>query len=112
MEFLVHMEVRLPADTDATERARLTESEHARARALAAAGLIRRLWRVPGRRANWGLWDAPDGSSLHAAIASLPLYPWLEVTVYPLAAHENDPRAGSVPARPVSVSRASRNESA
>ena len=55
------------------------------------AGRIRRLWRIPGRRANWGLWEAPDASELHAAIRSLPFFPWLQVDVHPLAAHPSDP---------------------
>jgi muconolactone D-isomerase len=46
---------------------------------------------VPGRRANWGIWEAEDATALHAAIRSLPLFPWLEVDVIPLAAHPNDP---------------------
>jgi len=90
-EFLVHIEVGWPADGDARELERLTVLEHERAIELGAAGIIRRLWRIPGRRANWGLWAADDASSLHAAIASLPFYPWLSVEVHPLAAHPNDP---------------------
>ena len=93
MEFLVHMEVRLPADGDPAEQARLTENESARARVLAAEGIIKRLWRIPGRRANWGLWESADATSLHEAIASLPLYRWLDVTVHQLARHPNDPAA-------------------
>ena len=91
MEFLVHIEVLWPADGDPKELERLTAAERARARELAAAGRIRRLWRIPGRRANWGLWEAPDASELHAAIRSLPFFPWLQVDVHPLAAHPSDP---------------------
>ena len=91
MEFLVHMEVLYPPDGDPVELSRLTELENARARALATAGIIKRLWRVPGRRANWGVWESADATSLHAAVASLPLYRWLDVAVHPLATHPNDP---------------------
>jgi len=91
MEFLVHIEVRWPADGDPEELARLTEAERARALELAEAGTIRRLWRLPGRRANYGLWDARDATALHTAIASLPFFPYLEVEVTPLAAHPSDP---------------------
>lgn len=93
MEFLVHIEVRWPADGDLSDLARLTEAERIRARELAAAGYIRRLWRIPGRRANWGLWEARDATDLHAALASLPLFSWLDVQVHPLAAHPSDPVA-------------------
>ena len=91
MEFLVNIEIRWPADGDPAELARLTTAERARGAELGAAGTIRRMWRVPGRRANWGVWQADDPTALHAAIASLPMFPWCDVTVIPLAAHPNDP---------------------
>ena len=93
MEFLVHIEVLWPADGDPEELARLTAAERARAAELAAEGRIRRLWRIPGRRANWGLWAAPDATVLHAALASLPFYPWLSIEVHALATHPSDPLA-------------------
>jgi muconolactone D-isomerase len=91
MEFLVEIEVRYPPDGDPARKAALIEAEGKRARELAAEGRIRRLWRIPGRWANVGLWEAPDANELHKAIASLPLYPWLDVTVRPLALHPSDP---------------------
>jgi muconolactone D-isomerase len=91
MEFLVHIEVGWPPDGDPQLLARLTAEERERARELVAEGRIRRLWRIPGRRANWGIWEAPDATALHAAIASLPLYRWLSVEVHPLATHPSDP---------------------
>ncbi len=91
MEFLVNVEVNWPPDGDADVLARLTAAERLRAAELAAEGTIRRLWRIPGRRANWGLWEAADASALHRAISSLPLFPWLSVEVEPLAAHPSDP---------------------
>jgi muconolactone D-isomerase len=91
MEFLVHIEVSWPPEGDPDAFARLTAAERERAGELAAEGRIRRMWRIPGRRANWGLWEAPDATALHAAIASLPLFPWLSVEVVPLAAHPSDP---------------------
>jgi muconolactone D-isomerase len=91
MEFLVHIEVQWPPDGDPAELQRITAAERERAKVLTAAGTIRRLWRIPGRRANWGLWEAPDATALHAAISSLPFFPWLSVEVHPLAAHASDP---------------------
>ena len=89
MEFLVYMEVGAIGDAEAA--ATLIRKEAERSRELAAIGVIRRLWRVPGRRANWGIWVASTVDELHQAIASLPLYPYLTVTVHPLASHPNDP---------------------
>lgn len=92
MEFLVNIEINWPPDADPEDRERLFAVELARGRELAEAGVMKRLWRVPGRWANWGLWEAADATALHEAISSLPLWPWMDVTVHPLAAHVNDPR--------------------
>lgn len=91
MEFLVEIEVHWPADGDPDQKARLTAAEGKRGAELAAEGIIKRLWRIPGQWANVGLWEARDATELHDAIASLPFYPWLEVVVRPLAAHPTDP---------------------
>lgn len=92
-EFLVNIEVNWPPDGDPEQRDRLISAERTRAAELVAAGTIVRLWRVPGRWANWGIWSAANAGELHEAISSLPFYPWLEVTVHPLAPHPSDPRA-------------------
>lgn len=91
MEFLVRIEVGWPADGDPVALATLTASERARAAELVAAGTLLRIWRTPGRRANWGLWRAEDATELHAALTSLPLFPWLDIEVVPLAEHPSDP---------------------
>lgn len=91
MEFLVSVEVLWPPDGDPDQRARLVAAEGERAAELAAEGTIKRLWRIPGRWANWGLWEAADATALHEALSSLPLFPWLSVAVHPLAQHPSDP---------------------
>ncbi|MDQ3543590.1 MAG: muconolactone Delta-isomerase family protein, partial [Actinomycetota bacterium] len=60
MDFLVHIEVRWPPHGDSDVRDQLVEAEAARAVELADLGIIKRLWRIPGRRANYGLWAAED----------------------------------------------------
>jgi muconolactone D-isomerase len=91
MEFLVHIEIgRIEGDAEA--QSALLQAEKDRARELAAAGVLQSLWRVPGRRANWGIWVARDADELHDAISSLPLFPFLTVTVHPLARHPNAPQ--------------------
>lgn len=92
VEFLVEIAVHWPPDGDDAERDRLIAAESARAADLARSGVIVRLWRVPGRWANVGVWKATDATALHEAIASLPFFPWLDVKVRPLAAHPSDPR--------------------
>ena len=93
MEFLVEIEVSFPPDGDPRQKADLIAAEGRRAKELVAEGIVRRLWRQPGRWANFGIWEAPDATALHTAIASLPFYPWLKVVVRPLAAHPSDPGA-------------------
>jgi len=91
MEFLVRIEVRYPVDGDRDELARLAAAERMRAAELAGEGHLRRLWRVPGERANWGIWEAADATELHAALSSLPFFPYMAIRVRPLAQHPNDP---------------------
>lgn len=91
MEFLVRIAVVWPPDGDQTQLAELREREAAVARELAAEGLLTRLWRVPGRWANVGIWTAADADELHAALLRLPFFPWLDIRVEPLAGHPNDP---------------------
>jgi muconolactone D-isomerase len=91
MEYLLHIRVTWPPDGDPEERQRRIAAEGVRARELAAEGRIRRIWRIPGQWANWSIWEAPDATSIHEAVTSLPMWPYLDVEVHPLAAHPNDP---------------------
>ncbi|WP_298182468.1 muconolactone Delta-isomerase family protein [Saccharomonospora sp.] len=90
MEFLVRSENRLPPTTPPEERERLRAAERERAMELRAQGVLKRLWRVPGRNATVGLYEADDPAQLHDALMSLPMAPWLDVTVEPLATHPQE----------------------
>jgi muconolactone D-isomerase len=90
-EFLVNMHVHVPHSVSEQHREELLRAEAERAAELADAGTIVRLWRTPGQRANWGLWEADGPTALHEAISSLPLFPYLQVEVIALAHHPNDP---------------------
>lgn len=93
MEFLLRIKVTFPPDGDPEEKARRIAAEGVRARELAAQGIIKRVWRIPGQWANYGIWEAPDATAIHDAVTSLPMWPYLDVEVTPLAAHPNDPGA-------------------
>jgi muconolactone D-isomerase len=95
VEYLLRIEVTWPPDGDPEERERRIQAERARARELAEVGIIKRLWRIPGRWANWGIWEAPDATTLHEAVTSLPMWPYLDVDIQPLADHPNDPGAAA-----------------
>lgn len=90
MEFLVRSENRMPPDTPDDERAELKTAERARAGQLREQGVLKRLWRVPGRNATVGLYEADDPVQLHEALMSLPMSPWLDVTVEVLATHPQE----------------------
>ena len=93
MEFLVHIQIDWPPDAPEEERERIFAAELEAGQALARRGQLRRLWRIPGRWANWSLYDVADATELHEALTTLPLYPWMDIEVHPLAEHPNDPRA-------------------
>ena len=98
MEFLVRTENHLPADTDPEVVAELRAAERARVEELRAAGILKRLWRVPGRWATVALYEAPDVTVLHDALTSLPMWPHTDVTVEPLADHPQEIALRSPPA--------------
>jgi muconolactone D-isomerase len=93
MEFLVHIEIVWPPDAPEEKRSEIFAAELVQGQRLATEGKLRRLWRVPGRWANWSLYDVADATQLHEALTSLPLYPWMDIEVHALAEHPNDPRA-------------------
>ncbi|MGW0838679.1 muconolactone Delta-isomerase family protein [Streptomyces sp. NPDC002787] len=90
MEFLVRTENTLPPDTPDDVREGLREGERARARELREAGILKRLWRVPGRNATIGLYEAADPAELHDALVSLPMWKWMDITVEALATHPQE----------------------
>ena len=86
-EFLIQMQVNIPPDMPREQADDLRAREKQRGLELRAEGTIQRVWRVPGRVANIGYWEAPDATVLHEKISSLPMFPWLDVQVTPLALH-------------------------
>jgi muconolactone D-isomerase len=98
MEFLVHSELTgIQAGSEA--EITLRKKEAIRACELAARGILIRLWRVPGGREAWGIWSVENADRLHEALTSLPFFPFLRITVHPLASHPNDPASQQPSAR-------------
>lgn len=90
MEFLVRTENTLPPDTPDDVREDLRKRERERAQELRDAGILKRLWRVPGRNATIGLYEAADPAELHDALVSLPIWKWMDITVDALATHPQE----------------------
>jgi muconolactone D-isomerase len=86
MEFLVEIHVNL-SDVPDERQSQLRDEEARRGRELLVSGKLRRIWRIPGRLANVSLYDTVDATELHALLTSLPLWPWMDVHVRPLAVH-------------------------
>jgi muconolactone D-isomerase len=97
MEFLLEITVRLPPDMDESARSKLVAAERIRGAELAQSGTIRAIWRVPGRFANFAIWSAPDATDLHEAITSLPMWPYIDAHVTPLARHELSEKCQGLP---------------
>ena len=50
-------------------------------------GRWRHLWRVAGCYANVSVFDVTDHDELHTLLSTLPLFPYMEIVVTPLARH-------------------------
>jgi muconolactone D-isomerase len=87
MLFFIYFEVSVPANTPAELKEQLRQGEHARAFEFIAAGAIRRIWRPVGTADTCCVWEAASLEELHAAVRSLPLYPYMKLTVTPLVEH-------------------------
>ncbi|WP_433892445.1 muconolactone Delta-isomerase family protein [Streptomyces sp. CA-111067] len=70
----------------------LVEEERRVGRALIAEGVITRIWRLPGQRANVGIWHANNPTDLVTHLDRLPLRRWLDAEVLALADHELETR--------------------
>ncbi|WP_257015898.1 muconolactone Delta-isomerase family protein [Rhodococcus sp. ACS1] len=91
-EFLVEITTTVPDGTTPSEVAARRAAEALRATELASAGRLVRLWRPVGELRSIGVWCADDEADLHANVLdTLPLRPWMSVTVTPLRPHPNDP---------------------
>lgn len=87
MLYCVRMNVNVPQGMDPERFERLKAEEKAVAQDLQRSGKWRHLWRVAGQYANISVFDVNDHDELHGLLSSLPLFPFMDVTVTPLARH-------------------------
>ncbi|KQX81866.1 muconolactone Delta-isomerase family protein [Streptomyces sp. Root1310] len=91
-EFLVEITTTVPEGTGQDEIDERRAAEAVRARELAASGHLARLWRPVGELRSIGVWRAADEAELHEKVlGTLPLRPWMTLTVTALQPHPNDP---------------------
>lgn len=81
------MVVRLPHDLDPDLAADLKAQERALAIDLQRSGVWPHLWRVAGQYANYSVFDVNSHDALHELLTRLPLFPYMDVDVVPLAVH-------------------------
>ena len=87
MLYMVQMTVRLPPGMDPEVVTGLKATEKERALDLQRDGRWCHLWRVAGAYANVSIFDVADHDELHGILSTLPLFPYMDVTVTPLAEH-------------------------
>jgi muconolactone delta-isomerase len=94
MDYLVVFITAIPDDLPPPEIEQRLAGETTRVPELAAQGHAVRVWKLlpeDGRQRALGLYRAASGEELEAILDSLPLRPWIEISVTPLAEHPNDP---------------------
>jgi muconolactone D-isomerase len=87
MDFLIRIDTTAVYQLPDRERKELIERESLRGRELHAGGILRKVWRLPGQKANISIWSARDADQLTEALQSLPIWPLITLEVTPLATH-------------------------
>ncbi|MEO1231093.1 MAG: muconolactone Delta-isomerase family protein [Myxococcota bacterium] len=86
MKYLVRMRVTPPREPH-PEFERRKQEEKAMALRLQREGTWVHLWRVVGAYENYSVFEVADHDALHELLMGLPLAPWLDHQVVPLAVH-------------------------
>jgi muconolactone D-isomerase len=87
MLYLVRMDVRIPTDSDPKQMDDIKAREKAYSQELQRDGRWVHLWRVVGEYANYSVFDVGSNDELHQLLSALPLFPYMEIHVTPLAQH-------------------------
>ncbi|TPQ21088.1 muconolactone Delta-isomerase [Streptomyces sporangiiformans] len=87
MLFAVQMTVNLPPDLDADLRAATLTAEKEYAQELQQSGEWLHLWRCAGQYANLSVFEVTGNDRLNDILWGLPLFPYMDITVTPLARH-------------------------
>ncbi len=94
MLFHARMDVHIPHDLDPETRADIVAREKNYSQELQRSGKWPHLWRIVGEYSNISVFDVESTDELHDLLSGLPLFPYMDVTVTPLATHPSDVAAG------------------
>ena len=87
MLFLVRMEVNIPRDLPTEQANEIKAREKAYSQDLQRDGRWKSIWRVVGEYANYSIFDVASNDELHQLLQGLPLFPFMKISVTPLAQH-------------------------
>ncbi|KRC12861.1 MULTISPECIES: muconolactone Delta-isomerase [unclassified Acidovorax] len=87
MLFLVRMDVHIPHDLPADQANDIKTREKAYSQELQRDGRWPHIWRVVGEYANYSVFDVASNDELHQLLQGLPLFPFMKISVTPLARH-------------------------
>ncbi len=87
MLYLVRMDVKIPHDMSEELAGEIKAREKIYAQQLQKDGQWRHLWRVVGEYANYSVFDVASNDELHDLLSKLPLFPYMQIVVTPLARH-------------------------
>lgn len=93
MLFHVRMDVHLPQDLDPDVRAEIVARERAYSQDLQRSGSWPHIWRIVGEYSNVSIFDVASNDELHEVLSGLPLFPYMDIAVTPLATHPSDVNA-------------------
>lgn len=94
MLYHVEMTVRIPPNADGAMIEKLKAEEKAMALGLQRKGIWLHLWRIAGAYENISIFDVGDHDQLHRILSGLPLFPYMDMKVTPLALHPSALDAG------------------
>jgi muconolactone D-isomerase len=87
MLFHVRMDVHLPHDLEPAHRSDVIARERSYSQELQRLGKWVHLWRIVGAYSNISVFDVESTDELHDLLSGLPLFPYMDITVTPLASH-------------------------
>ena len=87
MLFMAEMIVQIPSTLAPEVADEIKRKEKAYSQQLQRDGKWRHLWRVVGEYSNVSIFDVASNDELHTLLNNLPLFPFMDIKVKPLANH-------------------------